>query len=72
LSRVFLACGSVGRKANGKEDHDLPLMQDFEQLLTGNVEEREGKIKGQLFSFLFFLKKKQLSLKQSHFNSSPE
>lgn len=35
LSRVFLACGSVGRKANGKADHDLQLTQDFEQLLTG-------------------------------------
>lgn len=34
-SRVFLACGSVGREANGKADHDVQLMQNFEELLTG-------------------------------------
>lgn len=26
----FLSCGSVGRKINGKAEHDLQLIQDFE------------------------------------------
>lgn len=35
LCKVFLAYGSVGRRTNGKADHDVQLIQDFEQLLTG-------------------------------------
>lgn len=35
LPKVFLAYGSVGRRTNGKADHDVQLTQDFEQLLTG-------------------------------------
>ena len=55
-SRVFLACGSVGRKANGKADHDLQLTQDFEQLLTGTPwrrERRQDESTALLFFFFF-------------------